>query len=259
MRYPDLRCQCPTTGRTLKLVRLDRGFKTDEKSTFEGYAISPHGRFLALLYRSGTEHPEISQDENYVLNIYELPDYVDFKGSSFQEWCKLVKVVYPKSPFLQPLPQPLVIDSHNTLYSPMGRLELEPNNAGPTANRANVTVSVVQQRFPARLLGHKSLAYSGNSQFIIAYNPQASEIRRYKTLDLSIDAVASIGARLVMVCCVSNSGNLIVWASVSFSNKKYYIHDFAQGLCTPIIESHNIKFPAHLHLRFSPAEDFLVK
>ena len=96
---PEVRCQDVKTGRNLKPAPLICEHDNDRRFYCEGFAISPSGNFLAMLYCSETLKDTYTVKDRYDINVWKLAENIDFEQSENVPWCKIVKFMSIKAPF----------------------------------------------------------------------------------------------------------------------------------------------------------------
>lgn len=257
--YPEIRCQSLKTGQMLKPVSLICKSKAGRDFVCEAFTISPDGRFLAILYHSAQWHGGQAMESRFDLNVWEIPESLDFDASEKGDWCKIVDAISFEAPSLRRTPQPLIIDESNVLHSPIGPIKIVPPNPSSDTREINATELVRHCCAPEHLLGLVGIAFSADCRFMIAYDSRASKLNRYVTKGMSLDSTIDISARYMTICCVSRTGKFVVWAKdLSREQRNYFLQDFSTGLCTLLPGSEEIVLPPDINLTFSTDENCLL-
>ena len=256
--HPELRCQSLDTGQMLKPLSLLRKFSDSRRIFCEAFTISPNGRFMALLCRSVLWQGETAKHISYDINIWELPEVVDFDDRNGEDWCKLVDAIWYEGFSMKPSPQPMLIDAKNALHCPVGRMNITHLSPPLPARKISEPASIRQLRIPDEFVGMQQMVFSGDLHYMIAYDPKTKMLNRYITEGMSFQSGVYISASHMTICSVSRTGNLVVWADMSTEHRKYFLLEFSQELSIALPGSEDIMFPHHGSLKFSADEGCLL-
>ena len=256
--HPEIRCQSLETGQMLKPLNLLRKFSGSRTVFCEAFTISPNGRLMALLCRSVLRQDSIVKHIGYDINIWEIPEVFEFDDRNGEDWCKLVDAICYEGFSMKPSPRPLLIDASDTLHCPVGRMNIIRSNPPLSANEISGPVSIRQLHIPEQFAGLQQMVFSGDCHYMIAYNPKTKKLSRYITEDMSFQSDVLISVDHMTICCVSRTGNLIVWADMSRQHRKYFLQEFSQKSGTLLPGSEEIMFLHHGSLQFSVDEGCLL-
>ena len=131
-------------------------------------------------------------------------------------------------------------------------------NPGTVSVDPRNTRTGTRSRLPDCLEGLKGIAFSPDCRFMIALRLQDSSIVRYMTDETTLHSSAMIPVPEAMLCCVSYSGNLVVWRDMGSPQRSCYLHDFAKDVCTRLPGSEETGYPANVNLKFSLDETRVV-
>ena len=257
-KYPEIRCQSLKTGQMLKPLSPICKYKADRDFLCEAFTISPDGRYLAIMYRSAHWHGLTATESCFDINIWEMPESLDFDTSKEGDWCKIADAISFEAPSIGRTPQPINIDESNVLHSPVGPIQIAPHGLNPETREINTTAVVRQSYVPEHLIGLVGIAFSGDCRFMIAYDPQTSQLNRYVTDGMSLNSTIAISARYMTLCCISRTGKFVVWGDVAREQREYYLQDFSRGFCTLLPGSEEIIIPPDINLTFSTDEQYLL-
>ena len=257
-RCPELRCQEIKNGRLLKPIPAVCDCGTTRYFFCEGFSMSRDGKHLAILYRSYLLQAGTPSNNRYDINVWEIPNVLDSDHMGDKPWCKIVSVVSIEHPSRGYSPRPIVFDENNILYSPFGSIKiggpsLHARSCGIDAMAADVMLDI-----PRIVIDLEDVCFSADGRFMIAYRPEILQITRYSTKDMTLDAVITVSARQLMICCVSFSGCLIVWGDTTSPYPTYYLQDLSRSSCTLLPMSEAISMPPCFFLEFSLDEKYLL-
>ena len=261
---PELRCQDLRTARQFRPVRLDCVEQAKRLFFCEGSAINEDRNHIALLYSSiKTKAVDIDlmSTHRYDINIWKLAERLD-DGESSKPWCENVKSISIETPFRGCSPYSLHIDHTGRLFCPLGQMTIESSQSELTAYQINATSSIGMFPTVKRVAHLSSISFSADHRFVVAFDSEQRHLVRYSMDDMSLHSQAFVAAQDIMICCISCSGDMVVWRDMgdTITSPKYscYLQDFGRNRCMRVPGSEVLNFPGHMNLLFTSNEEYLV-
>ena len=255
---PTLRCYDAKTGRLFKPTRLICQY--DDRRAFycEGYTVSPNGEFLAVLYCSSILQEGAETATRYDINIWHLANLGRVSDLVDKRWCEIAAVVTFDSCSVGHAHRPLAIDSKDRLYCPWGFTKLPVSQLGTANDAAETTLKISKFPYTDREANLSCRGFSSDCRYMIAFDAPNACIARFHLMDMTRQSLATVNARDIMICCISDSGRFVVWREMYTTEHSCFLLDFALNKCIRIPGSAEVSFPAYVNLQFTSDEEYLV-